>query len=186
MRLLGTNELETDRLLLRKMTLADATIMYERWASLEDCTKYFPWPPASDPDAYQTKVANWINNYDKKDYFQWLITFKDTGEVVGIINLHDIDEQFDVAETSYILTPSFWGKGIMTEALKCVIAYGFDELLLNRISADVFDGNIGSTKVLTKCGMIQEGIAKERYKKDGTYIDALQFAILKSEYKSCT
>lgn len=59
-----------------------------------------------------------------------------------------------------------------------------NEVGLNRVQADVFSGNVASEKVLLKCGMQKEGVARERYHKGGVYIDAIQYAILQSDWRN--
>lgn len=151
------------------------------WACLEECSRYFPWSACADVAVYKNRVALWVDNYSDDLYFNWLIERKESKEVIGIINLHNVDEDSQSAETSYILAPKYWGQGIMTEALKCVLRYAFDEVRLNRVEADIFAGNIASEKVLTKCGMQREGISREKYCKDGAFIDSIQYAILAKE-----
>lgn len=60
-------------------------------------------------------------------------------------------------------------------------------LLVKRVSTaskrEVFDGNIASARVLTKCGMQLEGVARQKYRKDGKWIDAAQYAILKKDHQ---
>lgn len=72
----------------------------------------------------------------------------------------------------------------MTEVLGAVLKYAFDEIELNRVQAEVFDGNAASARVLVKCGMQFEGIARQKYYKNGVFIDTAQYAVLKSDF--CT
>ncbi|MBR2409825.1 MAG: GNAT family N-acetyltransferase [Lachnospiraceae bacterium] len=91
-----------------------------------------------------------------------------------------MDEQAGSAETSYLLAPHHWGKGLMTETVRSVLRYAFEELELNRVCADVFVGNTASEKVLKKCGFQCEGVIKEKYEKEGICIDAISYGIHKS------
>ena len=182
MQQLGTRILETDRLVLRKIAIDDYKMMFNNWACLEECSEFFPWSSVKDVGIYKERVASWVANYDNKLYYNWIIELKNSKEVIGIINLHNIDEVNQIAETSYILCPRYWGNGIMTEALKRVLQYAFGEIEVNRVQADVFKGNYTSEKVLMKCGMQKEGVARERYYKGGAYIDSIQYAILRDEW----
>lgn len=71
----------------------------------------------------------------------------------------------------------------MTEVLQAILNYAFNEIELNRIQADVFDGNIASEHVLTKRGMRLEGIARQKYYKNGKFIDTAQYAIIRQDLK---
>lgn len=78
--------------------------------------------------------------YKENTFFQWGIELKENKEIIGFINLHNVDESNFSAETTYILSPKYWSKGIMTEAVKAVLEFGFKSIGLNRISADFFFG----------------------------------------------
>lgn len=173
----GTKTLETDRLVLRRIRESDCEAMFHNWAEKEECSRYFPWNPVRDINTYQRKVLFWIAQYEDPSYFQWVIENKNSGELIGIINLHDVDEVRNIAETSYILSPSCWGQGIMTEALQCVLQFAFEEAALERVRADVFEGNAASERVLQKCGMVREGILKGKYLKNGKSIDAVLYEV---------
>lgn len=181
----GTKRLETERLVLRRIEEQDCTQMFHSWASRGECCKYFPFHTVTDLEFYRNKVLKWIQEYESGTCFRWLIEWKETKAAVGIINLGNVEESCLSAETSYILSPGFWNKGIMTEALRGVLDYAFDEVGLNRIQADVFQGNVALECVLKKCGMKFEGVAREKYCKDDIFIDCLQYAILKKDRQSC-
>ena len=66
----------------------------------------------------------------------------------------------------------------MTEVLRAVLDYAFDRVGFNRVQAEVFYGNDSSSAVLKKCGMVLEGIARQKYYKNGEYIDTALWAII--------
>lgn len=113
--------------------------------------------------------------------FSGLLSKKADHALIGIINLGRVDEANALAETNYMLAPVCWGQGIMTEVLCAVLQYAFDEVGLNRVQAEVFDGNAASARVLEKCGMRFEGVARQRYYKHGHFIDTAQYAILRTD-----
>ncbi len=80
-----------------------------------------------------------------------------------------------------MLTPVCWGQGIMTEVLCAVLQYAFDEVGLNRVQADVFDGNAASARVLKNVACAFEEVARQRYYKHGHFIDTAQYAILRTD-----
>jgi ribosomal-protein-alanine N-acetyltransferase len=79
----GTKRLETNRLILRKATLADAEPMFRNWASDPEVTKFLTWPPHENMDVTRTVVGNWVESYHKEDYYHWMIVLKETGEPIG-------------------------------------------------------------------------------------------------------
>lgn len=180
---IGTQKIDTERCVLRRIVPDDYQMMYENWARYEEVCRYFPFNPIEDIDVYKEKVYRWVSNYESDIYFHWVIEWKETSELIGTINLGSVEESCLMADTSYMLSPKYWGQGIMTEVLQAVLNYAFNEIELNRVQADVFDGNIASEHVLTKCGMQLEGIARQKYYKNGKFIDTAQYAIIRSDFK---
>lgn len=180
---IGTKIIDTERCVLRRIVPDDYQMMYENWARYEDVCRYFPFNPIENIDVYKEKVYRWVTNYESDTYFHWVIEWKETSELIGTINLGSVEESCLMADTSYMLSPKYWGQGIMTEVLQAVLNYAFNEIGLNRVQADVFDGNIASEHVLTKCGMRLEGIARQKYYKNGEFIDTAQYAIIRCDFK---
>ena len=104
-------------------------------------------------------------------------------ELIGAIgiNLQEDVNRFS-AEIGYWLGESFWGKGIVTDAVKIFTRYAFENFDLNRIFANVFEGNIASEKVLLKAGYKKEGTLKKAVFKNGKFLDQYIYAILKDEF----
>lgn len=178
MKLIGTRNIETKRCRLRRIVPSDYVMMYENWAKYEDVCKYYPFNPVDDLEKYREKVERWSLNYESGSYFHWVIEWKETGELIGTINLGNVEESCEMSDTCYMLSPKFWNQGIMTEVLKAVLNYAFDEIKLNRVQAEVFAGNDASSSVLKKCGMTLEGVARQKYYKNGTFIDTALWAII--------
>jgi len=83
------------------------------------------------------------------------------------------------AEIGYWLARPYWGQGIITAVVRRLCEFAFAELDLVKIEAQVFAGNAPSAKVLEKCGFQQEGYLRKHYLKDGKYLDARLFALVK-------
>ena len=180
---IGTKIIDTERCILRRIVPDDYQMMYENWAKYEEVCRYFPFNPVTDMEIYKEKVHKWADNYESDTYFHWVIEWKENHDLIGTINLGNVEESCFMSDTCYMLSPQYWGQGIMTEVLQAVLKYAFDEIELNRVQAEVFDGNVASVHVLTKCGMRFEGIARQKYYKKDTFIDTAQYAVLKSDFK---
>ena len=103
------------------------------------------------------------------------------GEASGGIGLHlQTDIHKKNAELGYWLAEPYWGKGIMSKAVKQMIDYGFKTFEIERIFARPFGTNIGSKKVLGKAGFILEGKFEKTLFKNGEYFDELIYAVRKS------
>ncbi len=187
MNMIGTQNIETQRCLLRRIRPEDYKNMFENWAKHESVCRYFPFDPIEDIEVYREKVLGWSQNYESDAYFHWVIEWKQTGALIGPINLGNLEASCFMSDTCYMLSPDHWGMGIMTEVLRAVLAYAFYEIGLNRVQAEVFAGNTASEHVLMKCGMQFEGIARQKYYKNGAFIDTAQYAVLREDFEQiCT
>lgn len=177
----GTERIETDRCISRRITLADYEEMYESWGKYEEVCRYFPFDPAESVEQYRKMVKHWAENYQSDVYFHWVIEWKENGKLIGTINLGNVDETSLYSDTCYMLSPEYQSRGIMTEVLQSVLRYAFDKIGLNRVQAEVFKGNAASALVLIKCGMQLEGIARQKYYKGGKFFDTAQYAVVCGE-----
>lgn len=99
------------------------------------------------------------------------------GKTVGRIGLGEIETH--KAVIGYWLGKRYWGKGIMTKAIKLVTNFGFEKLKLRRIYAHVFPFNKASMRILEKNGYKLEGILRKEVKKGNKLIDTHLFAKVK-------
>lgn len=99
--------------------------------------------------------------------------------VIGMIPQQDVYRKS--AEIGYWIGEPFWGKGIVTRALALATQYAFDTCHLERIFANIFQGNEASKKVLEKCGFQFEGISRKAVFKNNMLIDELRYGKLKGE-----
>jgi RimJ/RimL family protein N-acetyltransferase len=83
------------------------------------------------------------------------------------------------AEVGYWLAKPYWGRGIMTAVVRRACQHAFEEFGLVKITAHVFSHNRASARVLAKCGFQEEGFLRKHFLKDGRFLDARLFALLK-------
>ena len=115
--------LETERFLLRKMSMDDTDDMYE-YARNADVTKYLSWSPHPDK-AYTFEYLSYLQNrYKTGDFFDWSIVCKDTGKMIGTCGFTRFYFAHNGAEIGYVINPEYQGKGIATEVCARVIRYG--------------------------------------------------------------
>jgi len=104
------------------------------------------------------------------------------GDILGTVSLFDIDGSAGHAEIAYWLTPEAHGQGIMTEAARLLVRYAFEELRLHRVRGRALATNEGSKRVLQKCGMEREAVAREAENVNGEYVDMVYFGVLREEW----
>ena len=86
-------------------------------------------------------------------------------------------------EIGYALSPEFWGKGYMTEALNKMIDFAFNDLKLHSIEANVNPNNNSSIKLLKRCGFRKEAHYRENYLFNGEFIDSIIYSLLESDLR---
>ena len=177
----GTKTLETDRLLLRQFRIDDAEYMFKNWASDSKVTEFLTWPPHENVEVTKNVLENWINKYSDLSFYNWVIEFKDIGEIVGNISVIKLDDRIEAAEIGYCMGSQWWGQAIMPEALGAVITYLLDDVGINRVAACHDSNNPKSGRVMVKAGMKLEGVLRESaINRHGRY-DKVQYSILKSD-----
>lgn len=177
---LGTLTIETERLILRKVVVADAKDLCELLND-EKVQDFL----AGIPENYTVKMAiDYINNklsknYLKKDFYDWGIEDKNTHKLIGRIGVYKFDEFRRMADLVWYLNPIARGKGFMTEAGKSVIEF-LQNIGFERIEAFANVENIASIKVMEKLGMQYEGTLKKYdCRRDDTLYDAKMYSIIK-------
>ena len=128
--------IETERLIVRPLEDADRPAVLAAW--LDPANERAPGQP-------EERVRGWAAGVP------WGVFEKETGEYVGDCSLF-LAEEHNEWELAYGINRDRWGRGYATEAARACVAYGFDELELERIVADVDPANEASVRVLEKCG----------------------------------
>lgn len=173
--------IETERLTLRRMRADDAEDMYE-YASQKEVTEYLTWFPHPDVRYTRDYLEYLGTRYRVGDFFDWAITLKDTGKMIGTCGFTSFDYSNDCAEMGYVLNPEYRGRGIAPEALRAVMKFGFDNLGINRAEAKFIEGNDASRRVMEKVGMSFEGIRHGGMLIKGKYRNIGICAILRDEF----
>lgn len=179
---LGTKELYSERLHLRRFTLDDAAVVYKNWGSDKEVTKYLMWQTyTSIDDAVKWCQYN-VDSYQNDNYYSWLIVPKDIGEAVGSIAVVDHNDRVEMVHIGYALGRSFWNKGYMTEALETVMRFFFEEVGVNRIESRHDPRNLASGKVMQKAGMQFEGLSRMSDWNNSGICDCVLYGMLKEDY----
>lgn len=174
----GTQTIETDRLVLRRFTVEDAEAMYRNWACDPEITRFLRWAPHANAEVTRGLLEEWVENYRKQDYYHWAIEVKEDHALIGSIGILDVSELDECGEIGYCISKRWWGKGIMTEAVKALIAFAFQKIGLHRLEAYHSVNNPASGRVMQKAGMIFEGTARQKYKCRDGFQDSNFYAIL--------
>lgn len=172
--------LETPRLYLRKMTVADANEVFENWTSSENVAKYLTWAPHTSIEVTKEYLTAEEENRDEG----WGIILKETGQLIGNIAVIEDKRKIKTKTLGYVLGEKFWNHGYMSEALIKVIDFLFETTDVNRIEAEHDTKNPNSRKVMAKAGMTFEGVLREAGYNNQGIVDVAYYSILRSDRKA--
>jgi ribosomal-protein-alanine N-acetyltransferase len=146
-----TPTLETERLILRPLCLADAKSIFDKWASDEEVARYMSW----NTHASIEDTLEWLNfeegSYNSPDNFNFGFESKESRELIGSGGIL-YEEELDRYGIGYCLMKSKWGKGYASEASRCFLNYAIHDLGITRFFAYHACANPASGKVLEKLG----------------------------------
>lgn len=173
--------LETDRLLLRGFSVNDLNDIFE-YASDSDVNTFMPWDTHKSIGETKEFLEKSKETFEKSDNIDWGIELKNEKKIVGGITIRKWNNENLCGDIGYALSKKYWNMGIMTEALKIVIQFGFEKLCVNRIEAHCDENNIASYKVMEKAGMKYEGTLREKVFVKNKFVNMRFYSILKDEY----
>lgn len=124
-------------------------------------------------------LKNSIKNYKSKKPEEYNLAILVNGEIMGVIGIHHTNYFNNCAELGYWIAEPYWGKGYATLATKEFLKEIFRKFGFIRINSFVNDYNIGSWKVLEKCGFKLECIRRKSVKKGNKYINDRQYSLIK-------
>ena len=177
---LGTRELATARLTLRRFEIEDAENMYYNWASDPQVTKYLTWPAHESVEVTEQVLKDWISRYEKKDYYQWAIELNELEQPIGSIGAVKVDDETESVEIGYCIGREFWNKGYTTEALTELIRFFIAEVGAGRVCARHDANNPNSGKVMAAAGMEYEGTLRRADHNNQGICDAVVYAKIRS------
>lgn len=180
MRHLGTVKLETERLILRPFTAADAPHMFRNWASDSEVTKFLTWPPHGDESVSLAHINSM--DYENPEVYDWGIELKELGQVIGSIGAVGHKNEIEMVHIGYCIGARWWHTGIMSEAFAGVIRFFFEEVGVSRIETRHDVNNPNSGKVMQKCGLMYEGTLRQSDLNNQGINDSAWYAILREDY----
>lgn len=179
----GTETIETERLILRRFEYSDNEAMRKYWISDEKIQSMYSEPVYQTEEEVRKLLDKYIASYEKEDYYRWAVLNRESQECIGQIAYFLVDSKNHFAEIEYCIGSDFQCKGLATEATKAVIAFGFEKMNLHKVQICTKTINIPSKRVIEKCGFTYEGTLRDYFYMDGKYVGRLYFSILREEYE---
>lgn len=172
--------LETKRLRLREIEEKDAASILE-YLSDQEVMKHYGLEPFQTLKEVFDEISWYQSTLKQKTGIRWGITLKEEDVVIGSCGFLNIASEHSRSEIGYELHKNYWGKGIASEALDAVIAYGFEQLKLQRIQALIEPPNIASLKLAEKQGFIREGLLRNYEFTCGKFDDMYMYSLLRQD-----
>ncbi len=179
----GTKRLETPRLILRAWRESDAGEAFANWMNDPEVTKYLTWTPHGDV-AITRALLKAREECKRPECYHWAAVLREGDVLIGDIEVRAVDEYQAVGAVAYCMGRAWWGRGLMTEALTEVLRYCFEEVGFYRINGVHAAENIGSSRVMEKCGLLYEGTRRKAYRLLLTdrRVDIVERGILREDY----
>lgn len=171
-----------DTFYMRNYRISDKQDYYDYMMN-EEVVRYIPEECIPRNMERATEEIHYIMDlYNHRRSVYWAIALKKTDRLIGSCGFNYWSRDHHRAEISYDLANEYWGKGIITEAVKKVSAFGFFKMNLNRIEATVIPDNVGSIRVLEKTGYQKEGVLREQKLLHGRFRDAFIYSLLQKDF----
>lgn len=169
--------LETERLRLRAVNPKDIEQVFAL-RSDKEAMRYIAKPVMKTLNDAEAHIKMVMDGVQKLEHINWAITLKGEDTLMGIIGFYRMAKEHYRAEVGYMLLPEFHKQGIMNEALKVVLNYGFNEMKAHSITAVIDPRNTASENVLLKNNFRKEAHFKEDHFYDGMFLDSAYYSLL--------
>ncbi len=176
--------IETERLTLRPFSADDLEGLYA-YQSLPEVARFLYWEPRTLEESRtflrQKMMASTIEK--EGDWLVLAVVWRQTGNLMGEVNLQWRSREHRQGEIGYIFNPAFHGKGFATEAAEVVLRLGFEGLDLHRVVGRLDGRNTASARVLERLGMRREAHLKQNEMVKGEWTDEVIYAMLRHEWE---
>lgn len=171
----------TSRLKLREILETDQENIFE-YANDPDVTPFLMFDTHRTKEDSLSFIVFAGNEFKNQTSIIWGIELIEEKKMIGTIDLRGFKNGHRCGEIGYVINKKYWNKGFVTEAMKSVIKYGFEQLNLNRIESHCEHENMGSWKVMEKCGLKYEGTLREKVFIKNRFRSMKMYSILKAEW----
>ena len=174
----------TERLRLRALRADDLQGIWKLYSDPE-VGRFNAWTPLESLAEAEEKLRTFADQFAQSQRVRWGIAFRNENEVIGDIGMVHFDHRLARAEVGFNLALNHQGKGIMSEALRAILRYGFRTIGLHRMEGLVLPQNTPCHRLLQAVGFRREGILRKASAMDGQQEDLWLFGILPEEVIEC-
>jgi [ribosomal protein S5]-alanine N-acetyltransferase len=173
--------LETERLLLRRLTNADISNIIALRGNPETM-QYIPRPLIENEEQAMAHLKMIDDNIENNKAINWGVYLKESFKFIGFMGIYQIQPENFRAEIGYMILTEYSSKGFTTEAIKAIITYGFEVLQFHSMQGVIDPRNIASERVLQKNGFVKEAHFIENEFAMGKFWDGVVYSLLKRNF----
>lgn len=130
-------------------------------------------------------IQGYIDGFAAETSVRWAIAPGADAKIIGDCGFNHFDFRNDVAVIGYVISRSYWGRGLATNAVGAMLSWGFEQLGLNRIEATINPDNARSIRVAEKLGFMREGRLRDyRRMSGGGFRDCYIYGLLRREWQA--
>nr|WP_228530795.1 MULTISPECIES: GNAT family protein [Myxococcaceae] len=171
---------------LRATQLEDAEALADIFASAE-ALKHGGRAPVSSVPQVRAKLASDMEEARRGECVLWSVTERGADRALGYVGLHHWRQDARGAEVGYALVPDAWGRGYMRELMPLLVRFGFEEMGLHRLEAQLDPGNTASVRLVERAGFRLEGVLRDKeVGPDGRFLDLAVYALLEAQWRQGT
>lgn len=172
-----SRSIETERLRLRQLEVADVSVEYVAWLNDPEVSRYLETRHApQDEETVRTFVERVRS---REDEVLFGIFLKDAGRHIGNIKVGPVRPYHQLADISLFIGPrDCWGRGYAAEAIAAVSRYAFDELGVRKLSASMYSPNVASMHAFLRAGFREEGRRRDHFDLDGERCDMIELGLI--------
>lgn len=174
--------LETKRMILRKLGKEDMNEIFILRTDPE-VIKYIDRTPPTEVKEIEDFLIRTDADTSNNIGITWGMQLHGENKIIGYLSFWRTIPENHRAEIGYALMKEYWQKGFMTEAIDAILNYGFSEMKLHSVEANINPLNIASMKILKQFQFVQEAHFKEDYYFEGNFLDSVIFSLLARNYR---
>ncbi|MCB0793483.1 MAG: GNAT family N-acetyltransferase [Flavobacteriales bacterium] len=170
--------IRTERLVLRELGPQDVGPLFEMRSDARTM-QHIGRPRATMQEDAMDLIHRSVEARKSNEGCTWSLTFPDADECLGTIGYYRLKKEHYRGEIGYMLHPDHWGKGLMGEALRALVAHGLSAIGFHSIEAITDPDNTRSNRLLERHGFQREGLLLESYFHNGRFYDSAIYCIRK-------
>ena len=173
--------LESERLVLRRLKDSDAPEVYKIRSNLERM-KYIPRPILQNEEEALAMIQMMNAKIDENTDINWAVCLKNSDKIIGFMGFYRVQPESYRTEIGYMILPEYDGKGYVSESVTTMLNYAFNTVGFHSVEAVIDPNNFGSARVLEKNGFRKEAHFIENFFWNNEFIDSVHYGILKREF----